>query len=261
MDKSLIKPNQKLEDKLDNIILSEKEVQEVTEKVVGKTLLTAVFESLGLGGVVKVFETSEEVKKEINERKKAYLITSYLSEVDNIEEEIYKLKTFVSDPAGNTLFNKIIRIVNNNHPNKEYVILLSKILKKITNSDFQKLFSSHIYALNQIEKLTPQALIVLADYASWPEYTIGNYASQGGTITTEWTETFSEYYTTHKNITDEAIKRRVAHSIKELVRTDLIQSYIQGERDSKELSSMKESTSKAVCDFTDLGREIVEYIG
>ncbi len=260
MSKNLIKSDQKIEDKLDNIILSEIEVQEVKEKVIGRTFLSVILESIGLGGVVKVFETSEKIENEINERKKSYLMASYFSEIDNMEGEIQKLKTFVSDPVGNTLFNKIIRIVNINPPNKEYVILFSKILKKITNSDFQKLFSTHIYALNQIEKLTPQALIVLADFKSWPEYNIGNYASQGGVISTVWTEEFSEHYASYKLITDGSMKRRIAHSIKELLRNDLIQSYIQGERDSKELSSMKESSSKAVCDFTDLGRDVVEYI-
>lgn len=260
MNKSLMKAGQKIEDKLDTIILSEDEIQEISNKETSRTLFSAILESIGLGGVVKVLETSEKIEEKINDRKKSYLMASYFSEVDNIEEEILKLKKFVSDPAGNTLFNKIVRIVNANHPNKEYITLLSKVLKRITNSDFQKLFSKHIYALNQIEKLTPQALIVLADFENWPEYTIGNYASRGGIISTEWTENFSEFYTHYKGITDDDIKRRIAHSIKELLRNDLIMSYIQGERDSKELSSVKESSSKANCDFTDLGKEIIEYI-
>ena len=261
MNGLIIQSNKSLEDKLNDIILPEEQESKIAQKELSKGIFAGILESIGLSSVVKISEIAEKIQNKISEAKKAILLSTYFSTVDDINEETAKLKEFVLDPVGNTLFNKIIRIVNINPPNQAYVELLAKVLRKVTHSDFSKLFSKHDYALNQIEKLTPQALLILNDCKRWPEYKIGNYASQGGVITTQWTEAFSTYYTEHIKITDEEIRRRIAHAIKELLRNDLIMNYVQGERDSKDLSSIKESTSnKTVCDLTELGREIIEYI-
>lgn len=263
MSNDLIKSKQELKERLDTVILPEEEVEEIITDKTGKALFTGILESIGLGGVVKVCEIAENVNEEIAQRKQALLLSNYFSNVDDLEEEINKLKSFVSDPVGNTLFNKVVRIVNANPPTKAYVELLAKVLAKLTNSDFQKLFSQHIYALSQIEKLTPQSLILLADYGSWPEYYIDEeYESDHGVITTEWIGTFVLlYYAPLKRIDDDSMIQRIVHSFRELQRNDFVISRLQNETDSKTISSIKESTKNpAICDLTELGKEIIDYL-
>lgn len=260
MVRNLLKQEKKLED-VDSIILSDEETEEIVSDKVSKAVFAGALEFVGLGAIVKVLETAEKIKEEITQKKKNILLVKYFSDVNHIQKEINKLKEFVSDPVGNTLFNKIIRIVDTNPPNKYYLELFAKVLKKIINSDFQKLFSKHIYTLNQIEKLTPQALIILADYGSWPEYYISRYATRDGIITTDWIEEFLLYYIKHKKISDDELSRRIAHSLRELFRNDLIRSKMQKETDSKDIGSIKESIRNlASCELTELGTEIVDYI-
>ncbi len=247
--------------KFDNIILPEEEIKDIKRDELSKGILATILDSLGLGIASKAYEIADKVQERIKETKIAYLLSDYFTDLENMKDKISKFEKFVTDPIGNTIFSKVIRVINTNPPNKEYIKILSKVLKHITNSDFQNLFSKHNYVLSEIEQLTPQALIILSDYRNWPEFEIGNYSSRDGVITSLWIEEFVMHYCSHLKISEDELSRRISHSTKELLRIDLIRAYIQGERDSKEFSSLKDSdTHKAVCELTELGREIIDYL-
>lgn len=249
-----------LQFRLDNIEIPEEVRDAIANKEVAKTVLDAVLDFFQLGALSKVFNTAENIKGNLDEYKKGLLMEQYIGGLEDAQKEVGKLQKFVTDPEGNVIFSKMIRILNANPPNPGYARLLALTLKRIVESNFNELFEKHIYALNQIEQLTPQALALLADYANWPEYEIGNYSSNHGVITSDWIEEFLLYYLPLRNITDHETERRIAHAFKELLRNDFIRSRKQGESDSKDLGDMKDSDKKAVCEPTELGLEVLEYI-
>lgn len=257
---TLQKIEDNLQSRLDNIEIPDEIQGRITNIETGKTVRGAILSFFNLDAIEKIFNTAESIENETNEFKKGLLISAYMDQVDNMEKEVKRLENFVISPEGNILFSKIIRIVNNNPQSKSYSKLLADCLKKIIDSNFKDLFSKHVYSLNQIEKLTPQALILLADHKNWPEYQIGNYASMKGVLTSEWIEEFLLFYAPKRGITNEQIIRRIAHALKELQRNGFIQSRKQGETDSKDLSSLKDSENNASCEPTKLGLEILEYI-
>lgn len=249
-----------LQSRLDNIELPKEVEDAIANKEVGKTTLEVVLDFFQLGALSKVFNTADTIKEHLDEYKKGLLLEQYMAGLEDIQKEIGKLHNFVTHPEGNVIFSKIIRILNANPPNPGYAKLLAQALKRIVRSNFSELFEKHIYALNQIEQLTPQALALIADYVSWPEYEIGNYSSNHGVITSEWIEPFLLYYLPLKKVANNDIERRIAHAFKELLRNGFIRSRVQGESDSKDLTSMKESGRKSVCEPTELGTEILDYI-
>lgn len=260
MNKALQKVDDNLRSRLDNVQIPNEIRQKIANTEAGKTIRGAILSFFNLDILEKVLNTAESIESETNEYKKGLLMSAYMDQVDDIQEEVNKLENFVISPEGNILFSKVIRIINNNPQSKSYSKLLAECLKKIINSNFKDLFSKHVYALNQIEKLTPQALILLADYGNWPEYQIRNYSSNRGILTSEWIEEFLLYYAPSRGITDNQMTRRIAHALKELQRNGFIQSRKQGETDSNDLSSLKDSDKKTICEPTELGLEILEYI-
>ncbi|MEK7571767.1 MAG: hypothetical protein AAB553_05840 [Patescibacteria group bacterium] len=261
MANDIQKTQSDLQTKLDDTLLPQEVIEEISIKEQTKTLRGVILETFGLGAVEKVFDTAERIADATDEYKKGLLMQSYIGQVENAQAEILKLQTFIMNPEGNILFSKVTRLLSENPLNPYYSQLLAHYLKKTVQSDFQKLFTENIYALNQIEKLTPQGLILLADYESWPEYKIMNYSSQRGVVTSEWIEEFLMYYTQVKGITEDGMARRIANTLRELLRNGFIRSKLKNETDSKTLSSIKASTENpAICEPTELGKEILEYI-
>lgn len=251
-----------LQTKIEETIVPEGVIEKIAAEETGKTVRGAMLDLFHLGAVEKILNTAENIEKATEEYKKGLLMHAYMEKTESVEEEVKKLEEYITSREGSTLFNKVIKIVNINPENPYYAKLLASALRRALETDFQSLFAKHIYALDQIEKLSPQALILLADYASWPEYKINNYESDHGIITSSWIEEFLLFYLPHKNITDEkGVGRRISHAFHELLRGGFIRSKLQKETDSKTFSSVKESDQNpAMCEPTELGNEILEYI-
>jgi hypothetical protein len=255
-----IQPDDNLQSKLDEISISKEEQAEIASLEAGKATRDVIFDLFHLGAVTRILDTAEKIAQETEERKKAYLISAYLEKTDNVEQELREFEAFVTDPQGNILYSKVVRILNNYPINKYYTKLLAAALNKIKKSDFSSLFSEHIYALNQIEKLTPQALLLLSDYGNWPEFIIGNYRSDGEFIDSTWVKEFLLYYAPLKNIKDEGLIARMAHSFLELEQNEMIRSKVLNGLGSMEFSSVKEDKTKAMLTLTTIARDILEYI-
>lgn len=115
-----------------------------------------------------VINWNEEVNKDIIEAKKMILLEKYFDKADSNERAITMLKDFLVNPQGNTIFNKLLRIVDDSPPDQELMEHLSSVLKVIVSAGrFEELFEQHKYALAQIEKLTPQTLTIIADKNNW----------------------------------------------------------------------------------------------
>ncbi len=250
------------EKRLASVSLGIEDKEEVVDEVIKEGVGEVVADSTGPVGkiVLKIINFGDEVEKGIREKKKEYLFTEYLKKTDNLEEEVRKIEDFISDPYGSMLYGKIIAILGDNTPNLYYIKMLSRILRKVVNTEFQQLFEEHKYAIDLIARLSPQALIILADCPQWPTYNLGRYQSDRGVITSDWVETFAIAYANGKKIVNPMMTRRMSYAIGELLRLDLIKSVIPGAKDSKGPGAVEETANNVWCVLTDLGKEILAYV-
>ncbi|WP_210608029.1 hypothetical protein [Priestia flexa] len=239
-----------LDTRLEEIKLSNKEEKEIIKE---KTLRTVRDKGLSLLGSVgdvisTVLNWNEEVNENITEAKKTVLLSQYFDKLDDQEEAITKLQGFLTNAQGNTIFNKILRLVDDSPPDEELMNHLSSTLKNIVEKGcFEELFEQHRYALGQMERLTPQALTILSDCHSWPLIKLGSYQSMGPKVSSDWYVEFTLAYCESKNIKDPMKRERIQHSIIELQRQGLVEAYLNSD-------GLAKST------LTRIGNDLVPYL-
>ncbi|WP_217557806.1 hypothetical protein [Vibrio metschnikovii] len=237
-----------LDARISEVKLSEEQENEVAKEHTKKFLRDKALGLFKIGEVVsEIINWNESVDEDIKEAKKEYLLAQYFEQNDRNEEALSQLKEFLSNPQGNTLFNKILRILDDTPPDVELADHLTKALKHIVDNNFYKMFDQHKYALSQIEQLTPQALTILSDYRSWPLIHLGSYTSMGGKVSSDWLVEFTQAYCQAKGIRDAGVVNRVKHSINELISTRLIEAHTIAE-------------SNAKCNITQVGQLLLPYI-
>ena len=237
-----------LEARLDEIKLDDEIEKKIIEDKTKETIRDKVLGTFKIGELVNtIINWNNEVDEDLREAKKEVLLSNYFQKIENAEFAINHIQTMLTNPQGNTLFNKIIRILDNYPPDLELMGHLSSVLLYITETDFVKLFEQHKYALSQIEILTPQALTILSDYKKWPEIQMGSYQSMGTKITSDWLNEFSSSYGRSKGITDGQIIERIGHSINELINSRLIEDHM-----------VRNNTAKSI--VTNIGKVILPYI-
>lgn len=237
-----------LEHRLAEIKLTEEEETEIASKLASKTIRDKVLGVFKIGEIINtIINWNDEVDKDIREAKKEFLLANYFERGEKSEYAIASLKNFLTNPQGNTLFNKILRIFDDSPPDIELAKHLSNALKYIINSDFASMFEKHKYALSQIEQLTPQAITILSDYSNWPLIKLENYSASGPRVTSDWLSEFTDHYSKSKGIIDSDTIERVRHSINELISGRLIEANLTGDKNAK-------------CVITKVGQLLLPYV-
>jgi hypothetical protein len=237
-----------LEARLDELQIPERDADEIVAKRTRKTIRDKALGLFRVGDVIKeILNWNETVDGDLKEAKKEVLLAAYFQKSDENGEEIAKLKNVLVNPQGNTLFSKILRIVDDNPPDLELIEHLASALKYIADSDFERLFEQHRYALAQIEQLTPQALTILADSQRWPLMSLGSRTTEGSKVVSDWLSAFAESYAQSKRISDQAVFDRVQHSINQLIRGLFIEAHMTEGGHTK-------------CTLTSIGRALLPYV-
>ncbi|WP_026463474.1 hypothetical protein [Adhaeribacter aquaticus] len=237
-----------LEQKLDGVKLTPEEESEIIKSKTTKTIRDKILGLFKVGEVIQtVLNWNEDIDNELKGVKKDYLLNIYFDKVDHTQESVVKLTKLLTSPAGNTLFNKILRILDNTPPDIELSNHLANVLKNITNSDFEKLFSEQKFALSQIEQLSPQALTILTDNKNWPIVSLQMSTTMGTKIVSEWYMEFTRDYGNAKSIHDHSYHERIIHSINELINNRFIEAHKIGN-----------DTAKVTC--TNLGTQLIKYL-
>jgi hypothetical protein len=249
-----------IEDILSEIPIPENKLDEITHLETAKTMRGAIFTLLGIDSLTKLIDQGERIKEAQQEWKRGKLLQFIMHEEASLREKQQQFEKLVTDPQGNILYNKVIRLLDDEPPNAHYIKLLANTLKKIRGSDFNTRFSEHSYVLNQIEKLTTQALLLLSDYSNWPEFIIGSYRSDGEFLDSSWVNEFLLYYAPQRGIKDKTIIERMAHSFLELEQNEMIRSKVLNGLGSTDFGSIKEDKTKAKIVLTIIAREILSYI-
>lgn len=224
-----------------------------TEEVIARDRAKKVIRDKALGLfkigeiVSEVLNWNEGIDEDIMEAKKAHLLATYFEQTDENSAAVSDLTKLLTSAAGNTLFNKIIRILDDNPPDAELTEHLASALKYIVDSDFRYLFEKHKYALSQIDQMSPQALAILSDHDNWPAMTLGTYSTTGSLVTSDWLSEFTAAYVASKGITEKDLVSRVRYSMSELITRRMLEAHM-----------VREGLTK--CSVTEIGRLLLPYI-
>ena len=237
-----------LDSRIAEVHLSKEEMDEISSTHTKKFIRDKVLGLFKIGEVVsEIINWNESVDEDLKEAKKEFLLAQYFEKNDQNEQALSQLKEFLSNAQGNTIFNKILRILDDTPPDLELSNHLSSALQHIVQNDFEKLFEEHKYALSQIEKLTPQALTIMSDFKNWPLIKLGSSTSTGTKITSDWLFEFTQAYCKAKGISDKSLINRVQHSINDLISSRLIEAHRNG-------------NSQAKCVIAEVGKGLLPYI-
>ncbi|SLL33508.1 Uncharacterised protein [Mycobacteroides abscessus subsp. abscessus] len=239
-----------LEKRLNETRISGEKENEIRKEKGIKTVRDKGLSFLGpLGDLaVTVLNWNEEVNQSVTEAKQMLLLEQYFNKADEQDRAIEMLSEFIKNPQGNTLFNKILRIIDDSPPDPELTEHLSRVLKKIVEEgNFEALFEQHRYALGQIERLTPQAITIISDFREWPPIELGGAVSYGSKITSDFYTEFTQAYSNSKGISDINIKKRIQHSVIEIQRLGLMEAY-------------RGPDGKTFCELTEVGKDLLVYI-
>ena len=213
---------QALDSQLNQIVLSEEEEAAIRDKRAIKILHDKVLGKIpGYSLARCLLKWNSEADREIRDAKKELLLVQCTERLIEQGNSIQTITNFITNPAGSTLFNKILRIIDDNPPDPELVTHLASALRMIAMSDFETLFSEHKYALSQIEQLTPHSLTILSDSTSWPRFKLGSYHASGPAITSDWLEAFCSHYAHSKGVGPDRIKF-IRHCLNELITKRMI---------------------------------------
>ncbi|MBJ7404287.1 MAG: hypothetical protein JHD07_13710 [Bradyrhizobium sp.] len=241
-----------LSKRIEEIRLDPEKEAEIAAKAGGKIIRDKVLGAFVIGQVAQAVLTwNENVDKEIKSAKREILLGAYLDKSDQNEAAIDQLKRFITDPRGNTLFNKLIRILDDNPPDPELTAHLSSALKHMSETAFERLFEEHKYALSQIEQLTPQSLTLLSDHGDWPPMRLtGALSTSGASVKSDWLQDFCDAYASSKGVSDRALTNRLHHSLVDLFNKRFITAKLLGSVENR----------KASCVLTQVGLSIVAYL-
>lgn len=238
---------QSLDSQLEQIVLSNDEEAEIRDKRAIKILHDKVLGKIpGYELARCLLKWNAEADREIRDAKKELLLVQCTERMIEQGSSIQALTNFITNPAGSTLFNKILLILDDNPPDPELIHHLASALHVIALSDFESLFSEHKYALSQIEQLTPHSLTILSDSNSWPRFSPGSYNASGPTITSDWLEAFCSHYVRAKGVGADRIKF-IRHCLNELISKRMIWAAL-----------IQEHTAEAK--LSEIGQSIVKYV-
>jgi hypothetical protein len=201
---------------IENINLSDEDSDNLLLETVGESFigLFPFFDKIG--------KFLDSYQQKIDKAKLIILLKKFEDRHDNSEKFQEALKKLLTSPYGLSLFQKILRIVNANAVNLDYIKTLAIVLKRVSDSEFKDMFEEHNYVLSQIEKLTPQALLLLSDKHNWPGIDFPSTTTSGITSGKGWDTSFSTLYSNRKNMSDDKSVTRIAHSINELKNNHLV---------------------------------------
>lgn len=219
MDKEIIKTGNKIEqvdDLFEGIDLPEDTADVILLEALGESIVENI---PVIGKVANFFQSAQE---KLDQAKLMILLKGFRHKHDSNEEFQNAFKKLIGTPAGMALIQKVVRIANAGIIDQRYIGLLANVLKNISDSDFKEMFDEYNYTLSQIEKLTPQALILLSDHSNWPGISFSSTTTSGVTSGSGWDESFATLYSNRKGKPDQKTRNRISHSINEIMNNHLI---------------------------------------
>lgn len=195
---------------LEQIILSPQEVGNVVVSATTRTFISSI------PGYGKILEWTERVEQESREIKLQVLFREYSSKFETIEEALSRLQILHTTLGGQTVFRKIIQIISKGEENQEWITLLARVLKSVSEPELEKHFEERVFVLSQIDRLSSQALLLLDKYEIWRQANIDGTTTTSGQTAGDWIPKATRFLMSKIGIHDLPLGARVNHSFHEL---------------------------------------------
>lgn len=191
---------------------------ELSGEQIGKVLKNSVAKGFAraIPGIRELYSVVDTVNQEIREEKMGNVLRDFQSHFQSIDQAMSQLKTLLSNRAGIIIFQKVVQIIDNGSMDEEWLFLMSKVLKWVSDPDFERQFEGRTYALSQIARLSPQALIILSKYRVWQQVNIQGTTTMSGQTAGDWEGQVTRFLKAKIGIEDGYIGIRINHSFKEL---------------------------------------------
>lgn len=244
-DISKSKEPKTLVEKAKNIVIGRKEKSKIMKEQVWK----AIADSLPVPGLIKcILRSTSDYEEEIDKLKKEKLIERYLNNFDSLEEAVKKLERLLTNPCGLILWSKINRLIHK-QDTKENLEIVGSALTYIVNRDFESQFDEHLMGLEIIERLSPQALLLLKKHKDYPGFTYFAAQLVGEPVEPNWIWPLSEKLISSWENNNSKALSTVCVAFYELYREGLIDKmFIPGGRNSY------------MCILTEYGESLYEYL-
>jgi hypothetical protein len=142
---------------------------------------------------------------------------------DTLEEAQKQLKRLFSERSGTILTRKLVQILDRGDTDEEWIDLLGTALKHISEADFEKQFEEISYALAQIDRLSPQALILLGRFGSWRGVRLsGTTMTSNKTVSGDWDMQVTNFLILSGVQASTAGTVRIAHAFRDLESSGMI---------------------------------------
>lgn len=188
--------------------------------VLGKATTGSIVSSIP--GFNKVFEWIERVDQASREEKLKTLLVEYKERFESFEDAISRLKLLTATRGGQTLFRKVIQIVDKGDEDQEWIRLLAIVLRRVSEAEFEKYFDAQMFVLSQIDRLSPQALILLSEYDVWRQANIQNTTTTSGQTMGDWVPQVTMFMRQKKSVDNLEVGARINHSFRELESTGMV---------------------------------------
>lgn len=169
----------------------------------------------GLGSIYELFE---KIDDNLRQEKLQRLLNDFARQFAATDEAIAVLNKLFADRTGQILGRKLIQILDRGDPDPAWIEYLSIALKNVATKDFSEHFEELSFALAQLDRLSPPAVVVLAKFDIWTSIKLtGTTTTSGRTICGDWDMQLTNGCV-HAGIAPNAPgkKVRLAHAFREL---------------------------------------------
>jgi hypothetical protein len=186
-----------------------------TEKAFFAALLSSVGAQIPI--LAQFLDFFERIDTKLREEKVTMLLDSFRSRFASVEDAQAHLRRLFSERAAAILTRKLVHILDRGDADEEWINLLANFLTFLSESDFEKQFEEISYALAQIDRLSPQALVLLARFESLRDLRLsGSTTTSGHTVCGDWDMQVTNHLLAKESRADKARKLRMAHAFRDL---------------------------------------------
>lgn len=202
------------------IKLSDKEVKDA---LLAATKGTAISAGLGVLGLGKVFEWKERLDDALREQQLNNVLRQFAQQFASVDDAVARLQILTGTREGQVLFRKVIQILESGESDPDWTALLATILKNISDEKIAAQFRQYEFLLSQIDKLSPQSLVVLSKYNIWKDALIsGTTTTSKQTMAGDWDSQISNFLARRIDVADSSAILRIGHTFKELESSGMV---------------------------------------
>ncbi len=173
--------------------------------------------------VAQFFDFFQRIDDKLRQEKLNLLLQSFASRFARIEDAEAQLHKLFAERGAAILTRKLVQILDRGDTDEEWIDLLANVLKTLSEADIEKQFEEISYTLALIERLSPQAVILLGRFDQWRSVRLsGTTTTSGETVCGDWDGQVTKHLQGTGIRANTAKATRIAHAFRDLKSAGLV---------------------------------------